>query len=231
MIMLAGLHPNTYYRVLDTERPTLQHTTQNIRVANGNKMQPLGEVELPLDFGAGIIYQHVILAETETPLVFGNEFLIDNHCTIDVGDRLVNFGNKRITCHLEDELPSLFRIRLSTNTVVLPNCEKILAAYIQSNEDTIIPTDLLLEGSERVLASKGLAIARALIDPVSQTIPVRALNVGEQEVKLFKDTILAFDHQVQKIQDPFPNDAKCYTVKQDSAADSTGTREWDSVFL
>ena len=139
------LHPKKHYSIPDTERQTLQHTTQNIRVANGNKIHQLAEAELPLDFGAGIIYEHVMLTGTEEALVLGNDFLLDSHCTIVVENRLVNIGNKRITCHLEGELPSLFRIRLSI--VVPPNYENILPVHIQSNEDRIVPRELLLEGS------------------------------------------------------------------------------------
>ena len=49
-------------------RPFVRSGIPNVRI------QPLGEVEVALDFGTGIIYQHVIVAETEEPLVLGNCF-------------------------------------------------------------------------------------------------------------------------------------------------------------
>ena len=42
------LHPRKYWQIPETKRPPLHSTTQRIKVANENRVQPLGEFSLPL---------------------------------------------------------------------------------------------------------------------------------------------------------------------------------------
>ena len=194
-------------------------TTQNIRVANGNRVQPVGEVEVALDFGTGIIYQHVIVAETEEPLVLGNDFLFENDCTIDICSRNVSIRGQKVTCHLEDELPSLFRIKLRSDSTIPANCEKILPAYIQIDDSAILPSSLLVEGSEKLLESKGLVVGRVLVNSASKEIPVRILNPSEQEVKLFRETTLGHGHRIEVVNPSSVDVQKCFTLKPDCPRD------------
>ena len=138
------IHPTKYFKIPDSCRPALVRTTQRIRVANGNKIEPLGETILLLRFKTEVVYQQVLVAEIEEPLVLGNDFLFHNECSIDVGKRVIHLHGRAIPCFLEDELPSLFRIRLSSDLVIPPNCEMILPAYVQSHESAILPKDMVV---------------------------------------------------------------------------------------
>ena len=152
----------------------------------------------------------MLVAEIEEPLVLGNDFLFENGCTIDIGHRVINLSGKTIPCYLEDELPSIFRIRLSTDLVVLPSCEMILPDYIQSNETTILPKQMILEGTERFMENKEIVVARVLVDDQSEIIPVHVFNPQEKEVKIFKETILRVRHQVLG-----DTEGKSYTARTD----------------
>ena len=203
-------HPSKYFGISDYCRPTLKPTDQRIRVPNGNKIEPLGEAIVPLKFGAYTIHHQLLVAEIEEPLVLGNDFLFENNGIIDIGNRVLSLSGKTIPCYLEDELPSIFRIRLASDLVVPPSCEIILPAYIQSSVMTVLPKNLILEGSEKLMENKGVIVARVLVDSQTHTIPVHVLNPHEKEVQLYKETILGIGHQVLEI-----NEGRCYSTKSD----------------
>ena len=202
------IHPTKYLEISGSCHPTLAPTDQKIRVANGNRIEPLGEVILPLRFSTGIIHHQMLVAEIGEPLVLGNDFLFENSGIIDIGNRVLSLSGKPIPCYLEDELPSIFRIRLTSDLVVPPNSEMILPAYIQDRALTDLPENLILEGSERFMENKGIIVARVLVDTKSETIPVRVLNPHEKEVQLFKETIVGIGHQVLEV-----NEGKCFSAK------------------
>ena len=79
----------------------LHSTTQRIRVANGHRVQPLGEVSLPLTLrNVGTIQLQVLVAEIEEPLVLGNDFLCDTGCSIDVKNKTLHLEGKTFNVSL-----------------------------------------------------------------------------------------------------------------------------------
>ena len=86
----------------------------------------------------------------------------------------------------------------------------ILPAYVQSSEVTVLPKNLILKGSEKLMENKGVTVARVPVDSQTHTIPVRVLNPHEKEVQLYKETILGIGHQVLEI-----NEGRCYSIKSD----------------
>ena len=100
-----------------------------------------------------------------------------------IGKRIIH-----LPCFLEDELPSLFRLRLSLD-LVIPNCEMILPAYVQSYESAILPKHMVVEGSGALMKNKGIVVARVVVDIHQEQIPVRVLCPHEQEVSLQKEPV------------------------------------------
>ena len=69
------IHPKKYYSIPDSVRAGLKGVTNDIRLADGARIQPLGEVTLPLViFEVGTLYQKFLVAETNEPLVLGYDF-------------------------------------------------------------------------------------------------------------------------------------------------------------
>ena len=208
------LHPRKYWQIPETKRPPLHSTTQRIRVANGNRVQPLGEVSLPLTLrNVGTIQLQVLVAEIEEPLVLGNDFLCDTGCSIDVKNQTLHLEGKDIPCFLEDELPSVFRIRLSSDVVVPGNCEYILPAYIQTDCSAILPEEVIIDGNPRIMESKGILFARVLVNTASTHIPVRVCNPTDEEITLFKETILGMGESSYQTSG---SEEKCYNMRQEN---------------
>ena len=69
------IHPKKYYSIPESARSKLQTVTSSIRLADGGKIQSLGEVILPLFIpDVGTLYQNFLVAETNEPLVLGYDF-------------------------------------------------------------------------------------------------------------------------------------------------------------
>ena len=184
------LHPRKYYAIPNALRPPLQQLENRIRLADGGTISPFGCVTLPITIPeVGTVYQSVIVAETEEPLVFGNDFLTATNCVIDVANHSLQIAGKVIECCLESKLPYLFRIRLSEDITVPANSEMILPGYITADPDIDIPENLLIEPSEKV-TREGILLARTLVKTDISVVPVRVMNPLAEPTKLYKKTIL-----------------------------------------
>ena len=134
-------------------------------MADGEKLQPLGEFILPLFIpDVGTLYQNFLVAETNEPLVLGYDFFHKHQCVIDLTNNTLQIEGKTVDCCLESKLLSLFRIKL-TETITIPsNSEMIVGGYFNNPEKDILPKCALLEGSDKLLENKQVLVARSLVN-------------------------------------------------------------------
>ena len=150
------LHPKKYFSIADSCRPQLQSLISHVRLANGDKVQTLGQAEIPLNLpGVGSVVQNFVVAETEEPLILGNDFLLQNKCLIDIARQMVCVDGKEIKCSLEHNLTSLFRLKVLETTVVPPNSEMVFPGYVHAQDNTILPRYSIIEPNDSVY-TKGL---------------------------------------------------------------------------
>ena len=185
------IHPSKYYSIPESARVRLHQVSSCIRLADGGKIQPLGEVTLPLHItDVGTLYQKFLIAETNEPLVLGYDFFHKHQCVIDLTNNTVQIGGKTISCVLESKLLSLFRISLSQTITIPSNSEMMVKGYVQGSGREHLPNCALLEGSESLLERKQVLVARSLVNMKSDIIPVRVLNPNDQPKQLYKNTVL-----------------------------------------
>ena len=170
-------------------------------MADGGKIQPLGEVTLSLLIpDVGTLSQNFLVAETNEPVVLGYDFFHKHRCVIDLTNNTLQVEGKTVTCCLESKLLSLFRIRL-TETVTIPsNSEMIVSGYFNNPDKDTLPNCVLLEGSDKLLENKQVLVARSLVNLRDDTIPVRVLNPHDEPKKLFKETVLGSCDTVEQVE-------------------------------
>ena len=178
-----------YFSIPLNKRPPLTELSRNILLANGDRIRVLGQVFLPLDSQIGSFTQNFIIAETNEPVILGNDFLSSNGCMIDVANNCLHIDGDSVSCVLESKIDSLFRLRLVEDVEVPANSEIILPGYVPQRKGCVLPESLLIESTEKCF-SKDVVLARTLVNTKGDFVPVRAMNVSDTPVKLYRETIL-----------------------------------------
>ena len=114
---------------------------------------------------------------------------MQNKCVINIAERKILFDGKPVECSLQNKLSSLFRVRVSESVVIPANSEMIVPGYICRGDDEVLPRLAIVESTEGV-GDKGLLLARSVVAPNSQMIPLRMLNLDEKAKKLYKSTVV-----------------------------------------
>ena len=99
------------------------------------------------------------------------------------------FDGKPVECSLQNKLSSLFRVRVFESVVIPTNTEMIVPGYICRGDNEVLPRLAIGESTEGV-GDKGSLLARSVVAPSSQIIPLRMLNLDEKAKKLYKSTVV-----------------------------------------
>ena len=102
---------------------------------------------------------------------------------INVANSCLHINGDSVSCVLKSKRDSLFRLRLVEDVEVPKNSEIILPGYVPQTKGCVLPESLLVESTEKCF-SKGVVLARTLINPMGDFVPVRAMNVSDTPGKL-----------------------------------------------
>ena len=192
------IHPDKYCSISESLRPCLQSFDKSIMLANGHRIKSMGQVKLPLLIeGIGNVWQNFIIAETEEPVILGNDFLSMNKCLVDVARHCIHMAGKTINCMLESKIDSLFRLTLSEDVEVPADSEMILPGKVLGEVHTF-PGCVIVEASPNSW-NRGIIVAKALVEPRHSVVPVRVMNPSDRPIKLFCKTTLGYCYPVDDV--------------------------------
>ena len=103
--------------------------------------------------------QTMVVAEIETPVVLGYDFMCKHHCQIDVPKGEVLLNGNLVKCIYESTLPSIFRKQVAKNITVPHATEMVVPAKIEGCTPHI--TTLQLEDPKTGLSVRVLASSQA----------------------------------------------------------------------
>ena len=190
------LHPMKCFSIPLNKKPPL---SRNILLTNGDMIRILGQVFLPLDSQIGSFTQSFIIAETNEPVILGNDFVSSYGCKIDVANSCLHINGDSMSCVLESKIDSLFRLRLVEDIEVPANSEIILPGYVPQRKGCALPESLFVESTEKCF-SKGVVLARILVNTKCDFVSARAMNVSDTPVKFYTETILGDYSVVQDVK-------------------------------
>ena len=79
-------------------------------MADGAAITTLGAAKFDFRIGDTTYTQDCIIAEVESAVVIGYDFLQEHHCLVDFHTRTISVGGQVIKCQHEDQLFSSTRI-------------------------------------------------------------------------------------------------------------------------
>ena len=178
---LSVIHPDKYYTISATSRPALQPTSGELVMGDGGTVTPLGLIEADVQVGSGPqVHHQFIIADIQVPAVLGYDFLMQHHGAVDVRNQELILGECHIECQLESRLPSLFRINLLETVSIPPRSEVIVHAKV-NNMDCDETSELYVESLPALTEKTGILVAKSLVTPQNNRIPLRLMNVDNEK--------------------------------------------------
>ncbi|CAC5362905.1 unnamed protein product [Mytilus coruscus] len=154
-------------------------------MADGHNIRPLGTIKLPLLIDNQYIDQLFVVADIDIPVVLGYDFMCNNRCVIDVPNKNLLLNSKTVDCHLESQIPSLFKISIDKQVTIPPNSETIIHAL--PNEKLPYGTTMILDNTSQSFKNKGVLVAKYICTFKGDNLPLRVMNVTDLPQTLYKN--------------------------------------------
>jgi len=167
-------------------------TGRNLVGVEGSKLQVRGSIEADILI-SGKPYQarFVIVNGLTCEAILGLDFLEQHQCKLDIGARSLHFQSEWGTVPMTNESitvnastsETLIMVTMSETRLVPANSELEVVGGVTNNANG---TTCLLER-----AGTKAVVARAIVNPVNGTVPVRFLNPTDNPVVVHKGTKIA----------------------------------------
>lgn len=193
---ISTVHPALYNRM--TQRHLLTPSDVRLRMADGGLVPVCGEASFSVNIQGVSYEQTMVVADIETPVVLGYDFMCEHHCQINVPKGEVLLNGNLVKCIYESTLPSIFRIQVAENITVPHATEMIVPAKIEGCTPHITRGVIEAEGQAY---HNGLLIARTVIDPCLDFVPLRILNVSGKKQVLYANTHIATCHPISDLKE------------------------------
>ncbi|CAC5373041.1 unnamed protein product [Mytilus coruscus] len=194
--------------VVDTaKRPSLQEAKRNLVVA-GKRMKTLGVAEVSVEIGPLNFLWSIYVAPIGDDLLLGCDVIDEKDITINT-KRGLEIQGVWIDCDVQRRSDNVARILLKETVTIPPNSEVILEGHgvncetIDTRYGSIEP---VIEDERKIL------VARCLVDPFQDNIPVRLVNLDSFPVKIRKNYLLGEIHPVIKYDNFVYEDRNSYNI-------------------
>ena len=161
---------------------------------NGSALSVKGVVGLALSLEGNIFnVPFVATGDILVEAILGLDFVESNHCVIDCGHRNLTFPSRRLSLELlpqgssKTEKNIAVGLILTQKVAIRPASEMEVMAALE--DTTSRKGTWIVEGNRA--GRYGVMVARSVVCPTSQTVPVRLLNPREESVVVRKGVQIA----------------------------------------
>ena len=180
-----------YCRVLP---PIEKWTGQTLVGVNGSALSVKGVAGLPLSLEGNIFnVPFVVTDDILVEAILGLDFVESNHCVIDCGHRNLTFPSRRLSLKLlpqgssKTEKNIAVGLILTQKVTIPPASEMEIMAALE--DTTSRKGTWIVEGNRA--GRYGVTVARSVVCPTSQAVPVRLLNPREESIVVRKGVQIA----------------------------------------
>lgn len=162
----------------------------------GKKMLSLGVADVSVVIGPLEFEWSIYVAPIGDELLLDCDIIDEKDITINTRTGLEIQG-KWLDCDVHRRSDKIARVLLKANTCIPPNAEVILQGFSYNSE----VLDTRYASIEPVVEDeRNIFVARCLVDPYKDIVPVRLVNLEHFSIKLKKNYLLGEMHPVQNFE-------------------------------
>ena len=195
----ATLISDTVYSKLpQRKRPLLNPVECKMIAANGEEVFTMGAAEFTLSFNGKLFHLPAIVANINTEVVLGLDFMQKFSCTLNFNECTLNTEGSEINCFMRGKM-GCFRIA-AAETVSIPSNNEIVIPGSISNKGICLEKLGVIEPKEDLIEKKGVLSGRVLAK-ASERVPVRLMNPTDSPIVIKKGTILGTFEPVDEVKE------------------------------
>ena len=174
-------------------QPILKPVKGEMVAVNGMNLKTHGVCDFDVIIGGFCYSVRAIVAELNTSGILGLDFLSDYECAIDIKQKCIVLDGKRIRCDMKGKI-GCYRVSLMETISLPPRHEMLLSCQINDYCHDIKGTGIV-EPSDDFHKKSNVMIGRTLAT-ADENVPVRIMNPLNEEVVVYKGTIVGQFEQV-----------------------------------
>jgi len=157
------------------------------------RLEDFGVVRIPIGLGTKSFEWPFFIAKMSDDLILGCDILDSHDVSISTKNGLM-IDSQWLPCRV-DRTVLPHQIKLDRTVVVPPESELVFPVGTPSRDSPQMMLEPVVEDS------RGVLVARAVVDASVGTVPVRVVNLSKAEVKLQKGYIVGELQEVQEVRD------------------------------
>ncbi|VDI38235.1 Hypothetical predicted protein [Mytilus galloprovincialis] len=181
---ITVLDARKFHQIPEADRPVLRETSR-LKMADGSIVRPLGKAEFIFDIGSKTIKHEMTVADIESQVILGFDFLSKHKCSLDLEKEILRVGNKSIKCNSENAEQSVCRIRVADKVFVLAESEIVIKSFVEG--DSFNDCLVLIEPVSTSMSEQGILVARTIAKSKNGFVPLRLINISKQPQILQKN--------------------------------------------
>ena len=178
----------TWDKIKPTEEGLNPIVTHRLVGVDGVPIKVDGTVSVPITIGKVTLQHDFIVAEQITAeAILGLDFLEANKCILDLASGKMQITDQTVSLISQPSIKKVqcTQVRVTENLTIPPRSEMEIMARIHSKEEGT----WLLEGTP--FKELPIYVARALMAPRKQNVPIRIVNVDPLPVTIHRNTKIA----------------------------------------
>ena len=211
---ISVIHPSIVAMISRNVSVPQSSRTGRIRLADGSVTSSLGLVSLGLRFGTCEgLWPQMVVADIEVPVIIGVDFLRAHQCTLDVRACVLLMNGATHVCRRMEAMPHIFRVTVAETVTIPAMSEMVVPGKI---DDTAPLTQGIVESCGQQLCGGNVTLARAVVNPAEEVLPLRVMNMSLEPQTLYRDTHVAMCEPVASVGGPLSSEkATSQTVDVD----------------
>ena len=173
--------------------------------ANSSAIAILGKVVLPVEFSHKLIIEQefYVTNDINNEIILGLDWLLNAKAIFDTRQKQIRFHEQDLLLYACD-LSSINNISVSlSEDIVVPGKHEVVHRAIITNPTL---SESILEPNNE-LSTKGVLVARVIVRPYQQSVPIQVINPEKEAVKLYRGTNTGFLENVE-LGDPVLDETK-----------------------
>ena len=181
------------------KRDSLKPVTSYLRTVTGERAPIHGRCELMVKVGSTEVLQQFWIADIHDQCILGLDFLAPQGCLVNLKDNSLWIGDEEVPMQRLNPQPILrpcCRVILERSVDLPPHSESLATVKILGRCADRRCGILEPDGSHSI---DGVMTGRTLVDLQQPTIPVRILNISDEEKRIKKGTSIAVCEPVHSV--------------------------------
>ena len=192
-----------FQAISEDKRPKLEKISLVLRSATGEKLMVHGQAKMEIVLGnQNFQFPVKIVSLGDKSCILGLDFMGKHECILNMGKGLLQIGSspRQLLKLHKQNTSKCARIQVASKICIPPSHEMIISGKINQRHRNFDEPIGSIEQTSTLLGSKGLMVAKAVVNTQQSHVPVKVANFTPNTIVLDQGYTIAMLHPVDADQ-------------------------------